>query len=232
MGYSPESHRVGHNWGDLAHRYTPLDRSTHIHAPCTALESRSVQNPSDAGKRTGCRVCVLSTPPPAKQPCYLFTHSLLVRISLTKAFARSSIWKMTMRKMESKKKGRKRGRRRGRNGEEEEKVITTTPADRRRPMWKPSGQRHLRLGLSKSSFSGLIDKGYSVRLLLPLCSLQFSLSVVSDSLWPRGLQHTRPPCPSPMPRVYSNSCPLSWWCHSTISFSVVPFSSHLQSFSA
>ena len=162
----------------------------------------------------------------------LFTHSLLVRISLTKAFARSSIWKMTMRKMESKKKGRKRGRRRGRNGEEEEKVITTTPADRRRPMWKPSGQRHLRLGLSKSSFSGLIDKGYSVRLLLPLCSLQFSLSVVSDSLWPRGLQHTRPPCPSPMPRVYSNSCPLSWWCHSTISFSVVPFSSHLQSFSA
>ena len=48
--------------------------------------------------------------------------------------------------------------------------------------------------------------------------------------WPHGLQHTRPPCPSPTPRVYSNSCPLSWWCHPTISSSVIPFSSRLQSF--
>ena len=47
--------------------------------------------------------------------------------------------------------------------------------------------------------------------------VQFSHSVMSDSLWPYGLQHTRPPCPLPTPRVYSNSCPLSWWCHSTIS---------------
>ena len=61
--------------------------------------------------------------------------------------------------------------------------------------------------------------------------VQFSRSVVSDSLWPHGLQHSRPPCSSPTPRVYSNSCPLSWWCHPTISSSVVPFS-HLQSFSA
>ena len=45
-----------------------------------------------------------------------------------------------------------------------------------------------------------------------------------------GLQHSRPPCPSPTPRIYSNSCPLSQWCHSTISSSVIPFSSHLQSF--
>ena len=52
------------------------------------------------------------------------------------------------------------------------------------------------------------------------------------SLWPHGLQHTRPPCSSPTPRVYSNSCPLSWWYHPAISFSVVPFSSCLQSFSA
>ena len=44
-------------------------------------------------------------------------------------------------------------------------------------------------------------------------SVQFSCSVVSDSLWPHGLQHARPPCPSPTPEVYSNSCPLSWWCH-------------------
>ena len=63
-------------------------------------------------------------------------------------------------------------------------------------------------------------------------SVQSSRSVVSDSLWPRGLQHTRPPCPSPTPRVYSNSCPLSWWCHPTISSSVIPFSSCLRSFPA
>ena len=63
-------------------------------------------------------------------------------------------------------------------------------------------------------------------------SVQFSHSVVSDSLRPQGLQHTRPPCPSSVPRVYSNSCPLSWCCHSTISSSVTPFSSHLQSFPA
>ena len=49
------------------------------------------------------------------------------------------------------------------------------------------------------------------------------------TLWPHGLQHVRPPCPSPTPRVYSNSCPLSQWCHSTISSSVFPFSSGLQS---
>ena len=62
-------------------------------------------------------------------------------------------------------------------------------------------------------------------------SVQFSHSVVSDYLWPHGLYHARTPCPSPTPRAYSN-CPLSWWCHLTISSSVVPFSSHLQSFPA
>ena len=67
---------------------------------------------------------------------------------------------------------------------------------------------------------------------LELSVSQFSRSVVSDSLWPHGLQYTRPPCPSPIPRVYSNSCPLSWWYHPTISSSIVPFSSHLQSFPA
>ena len=65
-----------------------------------------------------------------------------------------------------------------------------------------------------------------------LCSVQFSLSVVSDSLQPHGLQHARPPCPSPTPIVYSNSCPLSRWCHPTISSSIIPFSSCLQSFPA
>ena len=62
--------------------------------------------------------------------------------------------------------------------------------------------------------------------------VQFSRSVVSDCLRPHGLQHARPPCPSPTPRVHSNSCLLSQWCHPTISSSVVPFSSCLQSFPA
>ena len=61
-------------------------------------------------------------------------------------------------------------------------------------------------------------------------SVQFSCSVMSDSLQPHGLQHARPPCPSPTPGVYPDSCPLSWWCHLTISSPVIPFSSCLQSF--
>ena len=61
---------------------------------------------------------------------------------------------------------------------------------------------------------------------------QFSRSVLSDSLQPHGLQHTRLPCPSPTPRAYSNSCPLSQWCHPTILSSVVPFSSHFKPFPA
>ena len=63
-------------------------------------------------------------------------------------------------------------------------------------------------------------------------SVQFSRSVMSDSLQPHELQHARPPCPSPTPRVYPNIYPLSWWCHPTISSSVVPFSSCLQPFPA
>ena len=63
-------------------------------------------------------------------------------------------------------------------------------------------------------------------------SVQLSCSVVSDSLQPLGLQHARPPCLSPTPGVYPNACPSSQWCHPTISSSVVPFSSCLQSFPA
>ena len=66
----------------------------------------------------------------------------------------------------------------------------------------------------------------------PVSSVQFNRSVVSDSLWPHGLQHARPSCPSPTLGVYSNVCPLSRWCHPTISSSVIPFSFHLQSFPA
>ena len=63
-------------------------------------------------------------------------------------------------------------------------------------------------------------------------SVQFSRSVVSDSLWPPELQHARPPCPSPTPGVHSNSCPSSRWCHPAISSSLVPFSSCPQSLPA
>ena len=64
------------------------------------------------------------------------------------------------------------------------------------------------------------------------CSVQFSCSVVSDSLRPHEPQHTRPPCPSPTPGVHPNPCPLSRWCHPTISSSAIPFSSCPQSFPA
>ena len=67
---------------------------------------------------------------------------------------------------------------------------------------------------------------------IKLSSVQFSHSVMSNFLWPHGLQHARPPCPSPTPRAYSNSCPSNWWCHPTISSSVIPFSSCCQSFPA
>ena len=84
------------------------------------------------------------------------------------------------------------------------------------------GPCYLAPGASTGGFLGL-----SVRL----SSVQFS-SVVSDSLWPHESHHTRPPCPSPTPRVYSDSCPSSRWCHSAISSSVVPFSSCPQSLPA
>ena len=61
---------------------------------------------------------------------------------------------------------------------------------------------------------------------------QFSHSVMSNSLWPHGLQHARLPCPTPTPGVYANSCPSSWWCRPTISSTVIPFSSCLQPFPA
>ena len=67
---------------------------------------------------------------------------------------------------------------------------------------------------------------------LQTLSVQFSQSVVSSSLWPCELQHARPRCPSPTPRVHPNPCPLSRWCHPAISSSVIPFSSCPQSFPA
>ena len=66
-------------------------------------------------------------------------------------------------------------------------------------------------------------------MIMLISSVQFSYSVVSDSLWPHEPQHARPPCPSPTARVHPNPCPLSQWCHPTTSSSVVPFSSCPQS---
>ena len=68
--------------------------------------------------------------------------------------------------------------------------------------------------------------------VISLNTVQFSRSVVSDSLQSHELQHARPPCPLPVPGVHPNPCPLSWWCHPAISSSVVPFSSCSQSFPA
>ena len=82
----------------------------------------------------------------------------------------------------------------------------------------PSGQKGFGL-----NFKSYISQVFSV---------QFSQSVVSNSWWPHGLQHIRLPCPSPTPQVCSSSCPLSQWCHPTISSSVIPFSSCLQPFPA
>ena len=70
----------------------------------------------------------------------------------------------------------------------------------------------------------------SSMIIWKACSVRFSHSVVSNSLWPHEPKHARPPCPSPAPRVHPNPCPLRWWCHPIISSSVVSFSSCPQSF--
>ena len=70
------------------------------------------------------------------------------------------------------------------------------------------------------------------RTKISYATVQFSCPVISESLRTQGMQHARPPCPSITPGDYSNSCPSSQWCHPTISSSVIPFSSHLQSFPA
>ena len=73
---------------------------------------------------------------------------------------------------------------------------------------------------------------WKIFLLEWISSVQFSHSVVSNSLWPHESQHSRPPCPSPSPAVHSDSRPSSWWCHPAISSSVIPFSSCPQSLPA
>ena len=90
-------------------------------------------------------------------------------------------------------------------------------------------KRQRKTPLRKKKRQCAVKKKYRV---LKDVSVYFSHSVVSNSLRPHGLQPCRPPCPSPASGVYPNSCPLSRRCHPTISSSVIPFSSHLQSFPA
>ena len=103
-------------------------------------------------------------------------------------------------------------------------------------LWARSFQKVKSLQESrKASQRWNMDRWRKIRQtknLRNLSSVQFSHSAVSNSLQPHGLQHARLPCPSPTPGVYSNSCPLHCWRHPTISCSVVPFSSHLQSLPA
>ena len=86
--------------------------------------------------------------------------------------------------------------------------------------------------LFPESFESKLKTAEYLSMYFSRRTVQFSRSVESSSLWHHGLQYARPPCPSPTPRVYSNSCPLSQWCHPAISSFVIPLSSRLQSFPA
>ena len=86
--------------------------------------------------------------------------------------------------------------------------------------------------MAKKERALILPKETSLDRERQFSSLQFSHSVVSNSLPPHGLQHIRPPCPSPTPGVYSSSCPLSQWCHQIVSSSVIPLSPRPQSFPA
>ena len=102
--------------------------------------------------------------------------------------------------------------------------------------WRRSTQPKLTIMWQKFSRRNWRDKfkmkSRVTKLFFSFSSVQFSRSVVSDSLRPHESQHTRPPCPSPTPGVHSDSCPSSQWCHPAISSSVIPFSSYAQSLPA
>ena len=86
--------------------------------------------------------------------------------------------------------------------------------------------------MTSAKFPNLSEPKYPTGSLAHFNSVQFSCSVMSDSLWPHESQHARPACPSTTPRLHSNPCPSSRWCHPAISSSVVPFSSCPQSLPA
>ena len=103
-------------------------------------------------------------------------------------------------------------------------LIPWLPNIIKEPIFKTPEQRHL------VKFQELVDISYREECLFN--SVQFSRSVMFDSLWPRESQHARTPCPSPTPGVHSDSHPSSRWCHPAISSSIVPFSSCPQSLPA
>ena len=127
----------------------------------------------------------------------------------------------------------------GRHGTKTEGIIKTIPEIMGKQKIQ-SCHSHLYLNVPKDIYEVSCMAGRFVtisatreaqRYIWEICiSVQFSHSVVSDSLRPHGLQHARLPCPSPIPGACSNSCPSNRWCHPTISSSVIPFSSCLQSF--
>ena len=101
---------------------------------------------------------------------------------------------------------------------------------RQRMRWLDGITKSMDMSLSK--LQEIVKDREGWHAVVQSSSVQFSCSVMSDSLQPHGLQHTRLPCPSPTPGAYSNSCPLSLWCHPNISSSVISLSSCLQSFPA
>ena len=109
-----------------------------------------------------------------------------------------------------------------------------TEAEEIKKRWQEYTEKLYRKGLNEPDNHDGVVKSPRARHpgVWSQVGLQFSRSVMSEFLQPHGLQHARPPCPSPSPGVYSNSCPLSQWCHPTILSSVIPFSFFLQFFPA
>ena len=119
----------------------------------------------------------------------------------------------------------------GRKDPLEKEMVTHSSILAWRIPWTEKPGRLQSMGSQRVGNDWAISLHYNIASISVL-SVQFSCSVVSNSLQLHGLQHARLPCPSPTSGACSNSCPLSWWCHPTISSSVVPFSSCLQSFPA
>ena len=119
----------------------------------------------------------------------------------------------------------------GRKDPLEKEMVTHSSILAWRIPWTEKPGRLQSMGSQRVGNDWAISLHYNISSISVL-SVQFSCSVVSNSLQLHGLQHARLPCPSPTSGACSNSCPLSWWCHPTISSSVVPFSSCLQSFPA
>ena len=101
---------------------------------------------------------------------------------------------------------------------------------RKAPLPLPAQPFYVELQLMRVFWCQVQSGNHWAKCPVTFSSVQFSCSVMSNSLWPHEPQNARLPYPPPTPRAYSDSCPFSWWCHPTISSSVIPFSSCLHSF--